>query len=54
MDLGLRTAYASDDRVRKLVWHLLSFAHIPLEKHHEAEDIIVSELDEFELEVGLK
>ena len=46
-DLGLTTAYVSNDRVRKIVWHMLSLAHIPIERHPEAEDIIQEQVNDF-------
>ena len=49
--MSLAPAYVSNDRFRALVWHLLSFAHIPIERHDEAEGIVQQEVDEFLEEV---
>ena len=39
-DLGLRTYYINNPRIRLLVWLLLAVPHVPLPRHQEALDII--------------
>ena len=46
-------SYIENERVRRFVWHLLSFPHIPLQYHAEAEQIIQSEFDSFLEEVNI-
>ena len=50
-EIGLATSYVGDNRVRKLVWHMLSFAHIPLARHPEAEEIVRQLVESFMSEV---
>ena len=50
-EIGLATAYIGNERIRKLVWHILSLAHVPLDRHHEAEQVIQAQVDAFSEEV---
>ena len=52
-DLGLSVSYIENERVRRFAWHLLSFPHIPLQYHAEAEQIVQSEVDSFLEEVNI-
>ena len=51
-DIGHASSYVRSDKVRKIVWHMLSFAHIPIAGHTEREEIVQKKVEGFMNEVG--
>ena len=51
-ELGMSTAYIKESKVRFFVWHILAMAHVPLQDHPQAIQIIEDDLEGFEDDSG--